>query len=276
MNQNVHVDHEQLLAYLYGEADPGERAHLEAHLGGCPACAEEVAALSSTRQVLAGWAPPDVALGFQITHTAATGAETAPAGNVIPFSLSGVEESAAPNPLDGRAPGRGDRWWSRPMPAWAQAAAAVLIFGAGLAVGTGRTAGAPAAAPPVMAAAPPVVVQPLVAAPAGDERLAREVADLRTELASLRRVATAAPAAVPDQPLIDQVRAMLEESEQRQRIEFTARSAQLARDFEVQRRADLAQVNQTLVRVQGQAGAEVRQQRQAIEGLARAVSLGVR
>ena len=51
---------------------------------------------------------------------------------------------------------------------------------------------------------------------------------------------------------------------------------QLARDFEVQRRVDLAQVNQTLVRVQGQTGAEARQQRQAIEGLARAVSLGVR
>jgi hypothetical protein len=114
-----------------------------------------------------------------------------------------------------------------------------------------------------------------VAAPAADDRLAREVAELRTELASLRRVATAAPA-VPNQPPLAQVRAMLEESEERQRVEFTARSAQLARDFEVRRRVDLDQVNQTLVRVQGQAGAEVRQQRQAIEGLVRAVSLGVR
>lgn len=263
MNQNVHVNHEQVLAYLYGECDPGERAHVEAHLGGCPACAGEVAALTSTRQLLAGWAPPEVALGFQITRASATEVET------------DGRERAAPNALDGRALGRRDGWWKRPMPAWAQAAAAVLIFAAGLMVGTGRTAGAPAA-PPAVAAAPPVASQSLVAAPAADDRLAREVADLRAELASLRRVATAAPAAVSNQPVIDRMRAMLEESEQRQRIEFTARAAQLARDFEGQRRIDLAQVNQTLVRVQGQTGAEVRQQRQAIEGLARAVSLGVR
>jgi hypothetical protein len=151
-----------------------------------------------------------------------------------------------------------------------------MIFGAGLAIGTGRTAGAPAAAPPAVAVAPTVVSQPLVAAPAADDRLARQIVELRTEVAALRRVATAAPAAVPNQPVLDQVRTMLEESEQRQRIEFTARSAQLARDFEARRRVDLDQVNQTLVRVQGQTGAEVRQQRQAIEGLARAVSLGVR
>ena len=264
MNQHVHVDHEQLLAYLYGECDPGERAHVEAHLGGCPACAEEVAALTSTRQLLAGWAPPEVALGFQITRAA-----TAEVGTP-------AREGAAPNLLDGPAPGGGGAWWKQPMPAWAQAAAAVLVFGAGLAIGTGRTAGAPAAAPPAVASAPRVVSQPLVALPAADDRLAREVAELRSELAAVRRATAAAPAAVPEQPLIDQVRAMIEESEQRQRVEFTARSAQLARDFEVRRRVDLDQVNQTLVRVQGQAGAEVRQQRQAIEGLARAVSLGVR
>jgi anti-sigma factor RsiW len=110
MNQNIHVDHEQLLAYLYGECDPGERAHVEAHLGGCPACADEVAALTSTRQLLAGWAPPDVALGFQITRTAATGVETPPARNVVPFSPGGVE-GAGPNAPEGRAPGRGDGWW---------------------------------------------------------------------------------------------------------------------------------------------------------------------
>ncbi len=254
MNQNAHVDHEQLLSYLYGECDPGERAHVESHLGGCSACAEEVAGLTSMRQLLAGWAPPDVALGFQISRTAATEAG------------SGVEG----------APSRGNGWWTRPMPAWAQAAAAVLVFGAGLAIGTGRTAGAPAAAPQVVAAAPPVVSESPLAAPVADDRLAREVAQLRTELASLRRVAAAAPVAAANPPLLDQMRAMLEESEQRQRVEFTARSAQLARDFEVRRRVDLDTVNQTIVRVQGQAGAEVRQQRQAIEGLARAVSLGVR
>jgi len=255
MTQHTHVEPEQLVSYLYDECDPGERAHIAAHLGICPPCADEAAALIGTRQQLAGWASPEVALGFQIPRASASAVE--PPGPAMVL--------------------RPRRWWSQPLPAWAQAAAALVVFGAGLAVGTGRQTVEPAA-PAAAVSAPPTIAQslaaPQVAAPAADDRLAREVDALRAELASLRRASTAAPAPAANVQLIDQIRALIDESEQRQRIEFTARSAQMARDFEVQRRVDMAQVNQTLGRVEGQAGAEYRSQRQAIEGLARAVSLG--
>ena len=276
MTEMVHVDHEQLVSYLYDECDAGARARVAAHLSACASCADEIAALTATRQHLADWAPPDVALGFQITRPSVA-----------------AEESATP-----AAVLRPARWWSRPLPAWAQAAAAVLIFGAGLAVGSGRGSidrvnpgaspggGAARSAPAgasegaqaqerrITAAAPPAVSQTLVAASAGDDRMTRLLEQLRADLATLKRAANVAPAAAPDRELVEQVKLLIDESEQRQRIEFTARSAQLARDFEMQRRVDLARVNETIGRVQGQAGVEVRQNRQAIEGLARVVGLG--
>jgi len=43
---------------LYGEADAAVRARVEAHLAGCPACREEMAALRALRRDLAAWRRP--------------------------------------------------------------------------------------------------------------------------------------------------------------------------------------------------------------------------
>jgi hypothetical protein len=97
-----------LIGFLYDDCDADEQARITAHLAVCATCAGEIAALSATREHLSAWTPPDAQLGFRM------------------------------NQGDDRASAAA--WWSRPMPAWAQLAAAVVIFSAGTAVGIG-TAG---------------------------------------------------------------------------------------------------------------------------------------
>jgi len=74
-----------------------------------------------------------------------------------------------------------------------------------------------------------------------------------------------AAASTSDEAIMRRVQALVEQSEERQRREFTIRSVELARDFEAQRRVDLASVRQTVGQIQGTTGAEVRQQREAID-----------
>jgi len=111
-------DNAALIGFLYDDCDADEQARIAAHLAVCPTCAGEIAALSATREHLSAWTPPDAALGFRMNQAGAAA------------------------------------WWFRPMPAWAQLAAAVVIFAAGTAVGLG-TAGrvSVAGVDPVVAAA---------------------------------------------------------------------------------------------------------------------------
>src|SRR6185503_18507388 len=106
-------DNTALVSFLYDECEPGERATIEAHIALCPACAAEVAALQSARLQLASWTPPEADLGFAI-----------------------VRPRAADSPRPRRL--RPGAWFRQPIPAWAQAAAACLIFGAGLSLGVLR------------------------------------------------------------------------------------------------------------------------------------------
>jgi len=98
-------DTEALVGFLYEECGTDERAAIAAHLAVCSACTAEVGGLSVTRQQLSAWTPPDVRLDFRL------------AGDV----------TSAP---------RGS-WWSSPLPAWAQLAAAIVIFAAGMVLGAG-------------------------------------------------------------------------------------------------------------------------------------------
>ena len=119
MTQNFQCgDQAALVGYLYDDCEPLEREAIAAHVISCPTCAEELAMLAATRRQLASWTPPDARLGFRITAAAAD-------SNVV-----------AMRPADDRgAPGA---WWRQPLPAWAQLAAAAVIFAAGLGVGLSR------------------------------------------------------------------------------------------------------------------------------------------
>lgn len=246
MTENVHIVGEGLIAYLYGEADAHERARVDAHLIVCAACANELSALGATRQHLAEWAPPEVGLGFQI---------------VRPMTAADTTATVL----------RPARWWNRPTPVWAHAAAAVLIFAAGLLVGTSR--GSIVEAPGVdrqPVSSTQVSVPPV--APAQVTELAREVQRLRADLAALSSSPAAAPTARTQAPASDavvltRVRELIADSEAGLRTDMTLRDTQLAREVELQRRQDLAQLNRSLDLVNNQTGQALRQNERAVQGL---------
>jgi hypothetical protein len=223
-------DADALVAYLYDESEPQMKEAIETHLVWCAACERQIEELTWTRRQLAVWTPPPAELGFQITD-----ARHQPGSRV-------AEPRVA--------------WWQAPLPAWAQAVAAVLVFGAGLSVGLLRDAGAPATSARTVA----------VDTPSRSDLTALENR-LRAEVAQMRVAAepAAAPPAVNEEAILKRVEALVAESEGRQRREFTLRSVELARDFEAQRRLERAWFSETLGQFQGVTGAEVRQQREAID-----------
>lgn len=112
--------HELLVTYLYDECDPVERDSIAAHLALCASCGEDVQGLRDARVHLAAWSPPAMPLGFQLTRT-----ETDQPSKVLTGFASRSSQS--------------EGWWRRPLPAWAQAAAAVVIFAAGMGAGAARS-----------------------------------------------------------------------------------------------------------------------------------------
>jgi hypothetical protein len=257
MTQNFQCgDNAALVGYLYEECDAAERQAIEAHLAVCGACAAEAAALQSTRLQLTSWTPPEADLGFQVVRPQ-------------PAGLSPQLEAPVL---------RTDGWWKQPLPAWAQAAAAVLIFGAGLWLGLMRATDAqPSDAPATQAAAatpsPPasaLAVTPAAAASVSAEDLAALERRLRREMAQLRTTA-ALPA---DERLLTQVRALIEESEQRQQRELALGMTRVMRDVETQRHVDLAQIQGGFRQIEGVTGAQVREQRDMLNYLMRVSQQG--
>jgi hypothetical protein len=226
-----------LVAYLYDECDPEIRESIDAHLTKCVPCAREIEGLGRTRRQLGDWTPPMAELGFRI-----------------------------PAPvLEEKRP-----WWSAPLPAWAQAAAALLIFGAGLLMGVSRPSTGPGPdAPATQAAAP--------ASAASRTDLAQLEQRLRAEMTRLRAatpiagqagaVPVAAQASAGDDAIMRRVEERIAESEKGLRTEFTLRAVEQRRDLEAMRRVDLASVSERFGQFQGQTNAEIRQQREAINFL---------
>ena len=112
-------DKNALVAYLYEECEPELRDVISGHLTRCDSCSSEIDGLGWTRRHLEMWAPPMPELGFRMQ---------------VP-----TQEARLP-------------WWRAPLPAWAQAVAALVIFGVGLSVGLAR---GPVAAPQVASNQPP-------------------------------------------------------------------------------------------------------------------------
>jgi hypothetical protein len=218
-----------LVAYLYEDCEPEMRAVIAGHLARCKVCSSEIDGLGWTRRQLEVWTPPMPQLGFQMT---------------VPVAHRDLP------------------WWRAPLPAWAQAVAATLIFGVGVAAGLARGNVTPTQISSI---------QPAVSTVSADAASRTELSQLeerlKSEMAQLRNVSMPARqvAASSDADIMKKVEALLTESEERQRREFTLRSVEMARDFEAQRRIDLATVRETVGQFQGVTGTEIRQQREAID-----------
>jgi hypothetical protein len=251
MSLNVDCEnHEALVDYLYDECGPEQRAAFAAHLAGCARCAAEADALRETRGLLAEWTPPSVPLGFRIVSAVDGAAADVASG------LSRKDNVLRPA-----------GWWNRSLPAWAQAAAAVMIFAAGLGLGALRGASAP---PDLRTSAPSdqaVSAQDLAAL---EQRLRAEMQEgLQQARADEPAPAPATAPVMTSSVTLQQVRNLIAESEQRQQRELTLRTAEVIRDFDTQRRGDLARIQQTFGRLEGATGAEVEQQRRMLDYLLR-------
>jgi hypothetical protein len=241
-------DHGALVAYLYDECTPAERRAISAHLVVCSACGEELIALGGAREQLAMWTPPDAQLGFRIAPETST-------SNIL----------------------RPARWWRQPMPAWAQAAAAIVIFATGMTLGAVRGVMQPADGR-LQGSAVPRSNTAIAANPANAPITRADLVALeqriRSEMSQTRATGQTVAASPADARIFDRVRVMIDESEQRQRRELALRSAELVRDFDAQRNVDLARIERTLGQMDGTTGAEVAQQRQMLNYLMRVSQRG--
>jgi anti-sigma factor RsiW len=242
-----------LMAYLYDESTPDERAQFEGHLATCARCRTELAAFGSVRQKLAAWAPPAFA----------------------PLAREAFGQ-APPTKIDARLDA------SRSIlsiPAWAQVAAAMLFVGVaagianldvhydsrnGLNVRTGWSK-APAAPSTANAAAAPATTSPWRADLAALERQLR--ADMRAAQQTAAVPAASRAASSNDAEVLRQVRALLEQSERRQQSELALRVAALASEITQQRQADLRRIDMSLGRFQDATGVEVLRNRQKLDYL---------
>jgi hypothetical protein len=258
-------DKTRLVAYLYGETDSdADRDGIEAHLAACRACADEVQDLRGVRAELSQWQPPDADLGFRI-----------------------VREEEPP----------ARRWWQ--VPSWAPVALAaglVLAVGAALAnvevqvanggvtlrAGWGQAPRAAAAAPaPVTAPAPASVLSPAVT-PVASGMSEADVRKVLTEFETRWKseLAAASPHQVTPvvasaenmdrQQILQQVRALVDESERRQQRELALRLADVVQDFDSQRRTDLVRIEQGFGRMETLAGQQAAGQRAITNYLVRA------
>lgn len=242
-----------LVGLLYDELDPSEKRTFDIHLATCAECRDELAGLRATRGQLAMWAPPETDFGFRV-----------------------VRNAAAPPP----AP----RF--RIAPAWGLAAAALLVVAAGAAManlevrygGDGlvvRTGWQHAVDAPVSAQRDAAAGVTPVDWKAQAEALDRRLRDLEETIAArsgTSPVQSVSGSAISDADVLQHVREMLGQSETRQQRVLATRLAEITRDFDAQRRADLAAVDQGMARLQNTSGAEVRQYRDLIQRMYRATT----
>jgi hypothetical protein len=244
----THITDQQdaLLDYLYEEGDPAERIKVAQHLQECAPCSVAVLELQSVRGLLGEWTPPKATLGFKVVR----GDADAPA---IPESVSAAR---------GWRPGAG---W----PVWAQAAAAVFLFAAGMGVsqlqfeyGNGVLT---------------VRSRSAVPAPAVEASIIHGGSDvfLPPTPVSAPDTGTAPPAATVDE-MLRRVQTLIDQSESRQQRELALRLSDVVHDFDTQRQADMRRVDQNFGQLEGQTGEEVARQRELLNSLVKVSQGGVR
>ncbi|HEX5473689.1 MAG TPA: zf-HC2 domain-containing protein [Vicinamibacterales bacterium] len=238
-------DKERLVAYVYDEIAEADRVRLDAHLRDCAACRAEIAELRQARTDLSAWTPPALDLGFQVTR-----------------------------PSHGRA-----RPWRSPV--WGLAAAAVLVLAVAAAIAnvqvrydaTGLTVRTGWRVPAASASSVPATPVHAAIDPAESARLAqidrrlRQLEDAADRPQAARVAAVSAPVSEAD--VMRRVKDILSHSESRQQQELALRIAQVVRDVDAQRQADLVRIQQGMGRLEGIATADQVQHRQVMDFVAR-------
>lgn len=234
-------DNEALVAYIYEECEAPERDQVERHLRTCAACAAELDGFAALRGTLREWAPPDARLGFRVV-------------------ADGDAEAAGAKPASA--------WWLGGLrPAWGAALAATTVLVAGAAISSvevrygdggfvfrmGWTGSGGGEAQPVDDAGVPPSAAGAAETPPWRAELAAMEQQLRGELAAQRTGAVPAAGSVPmtsdtvipaNDDLLREVRALMAESERRQRQEFASGLMRLAQEVDLHRQTDQLRMQQ--------------------------------
>ena len=212
-------NHEALLDYLYEEGDPAERLIIARHLQECAACSIAVLEFQSVRGMLSEWSPPASELGFRVVQD--------------PSPRATVEQGAR----------RG--WW----PGWnaiasrgmLQAAAAVLLFVAGMAFSQFD----------VSIEDGTMTVRTRYWVPSSSNARNASItlaADPANVPVANPEVGIQNAASVDSEQLLQRVRSMIDQSEQRQqeraRAELALRLSQVTREVDTQHQADMLRIQQ--------------------------------
>jgi hypothetical protein len=233
-----------LAGYLYDEIDSAERDAVERHLAGCEICTSEVEGLQGTRAHLEAWTPPDVSLGFRITSDAAES----------PF----VEAPRA------RAVVLTSPKWQWPaVPAWAQAAAAVMLFAggallaalmnvevrydqAGMTIRTGWQQTGPASPAQNISARDLASLESRIRAEFMQTRSDRSDATSASAPSRAESTGEQSGGTLASADVLQRVRQIVAESEQRQQRELALRLTQAVRELDTTHRADLERIERTV------------------------------
>jgi len=226
-------NHDALLDYLYEEGDPAERLKIAKHLQECAACSVAVLEFQNVRGMLRYWTQPGSELGFRVVQDNA----------FSPASVASPVSGAAVAVEQGARSGVWPLWvrsTSQRMP-WLQAAAAVLLFVAGMAVSQvavdyedGRVVFSGRSAQPVGNTRGSSITLP--------PQAASDVASPNAGVAPQPVPADRDP--MDTELLLQRVRAMIDQSEQRQQRELALRLSQVTREVDTQHQADLLRIQQ--------------------------------
>jgi hypothetical protein len=246
-----------LVAYLYDDIEPAQRAVFEGHLAGCGYCSRELAQLRGVRATLSVWTPPE------LVRTPSP----------EPRATSHELRAASDEP-------RATNWW-HDIPAWAQLAAAMLALGvsagianievrhdgAGWTMRTGWSKPAATASPGTAAPVAALTSAAPGSPPAWSAELSALEQRLRSEFHAVPLRSVPATVTISDVELQRRVRSILEESERRQERELALRVAEVMKDVSAQRQADLVKIDRSLGFIQSSTYGEQMKQREVVNYL---------
>lgn len=227
---------EALLDYLYEEGDPTDRVKIAQHLQQCAPCSVAVLELQSVRGLLSEWTPPPATLGFKVIQSDA-------AAPVIPV----------PNVSRGLF--------------WAQAAAAVLLFAAGMGASQLRFEYADGALTVRSHAALPATVAEAPVTHTGTDIVLPP---------TFVNVSNTAPRSASADEMLGRVKALIDQSESRQQHELALRLQEVMGDFDTQRQADMRRADQNLSQLEGQTATELARTRERVNSIVTVPQGGVR
>jgi hypothetical protein len=251
---------EVLVSYLYDDIAAEERARFEQHLNGCALCRSELDELAGLRTHLGRWSVPEP----EVRHTSVA---------ALPASRAALVATAWKRARLGSV--------GNHLAPWARVAAAALFVGValgaanlrvsysaeGMSVRTGwmeTTARDRSGRTDESSAEGSAGAAWRADLAELEQQLRAEIRDQSVQIQQAKGTVSR-----DDDEVVRRVRMLVQDSERRQQRELALRVAEVARDMQAQRQADLVNIDRSLGIIQSRTGMEVLRQQQLLNNLLR-------